>query len=1063
MRACPQCGELSDDRSSYCWSCGAPLRPARAAPREARKTVTALFCDVVGSTTIGEREDPERLHWLMSRFFQEMGAIVERHGGTVGKFIGDAVMAVFGTPVLHEDDALRAVRAAAEMRAALVALNEEFEHSVGVRLEVRIGVNTGEVMAGESSRSETLVAGDAVNTAKRLETSAGSGEILIGSETHRLARDAIVAEEVPALSVKGKAQRLRAYRLLAVAPGVRVRTERFGSPFVGRERELALLRDAWLRAVRERSCQVFTMLGQPGVGKSRLVAEVFADARQGTTVLHGSCLPYGEGITFWPVIEIVREAVRAEESDRAEDVRARLAALVAGEEHAALVAEGVGQLIGGSGGRSTDELFWAVRKLLEAIARRGPLVVVFDDIHWGEPTFVDLIEHLGDWSRGAPLLVVCIARPELLEIRPQWGRGKANAISMLLEPLTEPESDRLIGEILGSSALAEDVRQRVHEAAEGYPLFVEEMISMLVEEGMIRREDGRWNVATDPARVRIPATINLLLASRIDRLPDEERAALELGSVEGRVFHSGAVRHLSTSEAGSVLDRVLTALVDKQLIRPERSEVPGEDAFRFRHILIRDAAYESLTKQSRGELHERFAGWLESVTTHDPEFVGYHLEQAFNYRRELRRLGAADRALAGRAGGLLAAAGSRARDRGDVPAAVKLLTRAVGLLKEAGGASPETLIDLGSVLVETGDLAGGDAVFAEAMDVASGRADTRLATWAALERSYIRLQVDPTYDSRHLHEVARAAIPIFEQLEDHLGVATALTRVAEVHWTRCHIAATEQVLEEALVYATRAGDRREIVEIHELLGRAVVVGPRPVRDAIRRCHEMLERARDQPRLEAWTQSMLAVLEAMSGRADEARALYSQSQRQLADLGLKVLRAGAQMYSGMAELIMREPQAAEREFRRGYASLAEIGEQATLSTMAAFLARAIISQGRFDDVERLTAVSQKAASQTDLASQVLWRGTRARALAWHGKLEQAELLAREAVELARSSDLVNTQADVLMDLAQIVHLARPVGADAVVAEVVSLYEAKGNVASARQARDVRAKWRAPSHA
>jgi tetratricopeptide (TPR) repeat protein len=565
----------------------------------------------------------------------------------------------------------------------------------------------------------------------------------------------------------------------------------------------------------------------------------------------------------------------------------------------------------------------------------------------------------------------------------------------------------------------------------------------------------------------VPATINLLLASRIDRLPDAERDVLECASVEGRTFHRGAVEYLSHSLTGLDLDGVLTVLVRKDLVRPERTQLRGEDAFRFRHILIRDAAYDSIPKQARAELHERFAGWLVAATGDEAvdydEFVGYHLEKAFRYRAELRRLKDPDRRLALLAGRHLASAGSRARTRGDVPAAVKLLTRAISLLAQDGGASPETLIDLGSVLVETGDLVGAEAVFAQATQAASGPADTRLATWAALERSYVQLQIDPTYNSRRLQEVAEAAIPVFERLRDHLGVATALTRVAEVSWTRCHIAATERVLEEAIVHATRAGDRREIHEILELLGRAVVVGPRPVGEAIQRCREILEQARGEPRLEAWTNSMLALLEAMRGHAQEARALYRSSQRTLADLGLRVLLAGAQMYSGMAELVLNEPQAAEREFRRGYVALEEIGEQAMLSTMAAFLARALISQGRYEDVERLTGVSSRAASETDLASQVLWRGASARALAQRGDLESGELLAREAVTLSRSSDFVNTRADVLMDLAQIVHRTRPADADALLAEALSLYEAKGNCASAEQARRVRSEWRAPSPA
>ena len=350
-----------------------------------------------------------------------------------------------------------------------------------------------------------------------------------------------------------------------------------------------------------------------------------------------------------------------------------------------------------------------------------------------------------------------------------------------MEPLARPDSERLIGALLGSVPLPDDVRQRIHEAAEGYPLFVEEMVSMLVDEGVLRRESAGWSVVGDVANIRVPATINLLLASRIDRLPDDERVVLEWASVEGRVFHLGAVRHLSSPRTDLVLDHVLAGLVRKELIRPERSQAAGEDAFRFRHLLIREAAYEAVPKQARAELHERFAGWLESIRG-DPEFVGYHLEQAFRYRSELRRVEATDRRLAGRAGRELATAGIRARRRGDVPAAVKLLSRGTSLLREDSGPSPETLIELGSVLVDTGDLAQGDAAFAEAMRAAADQADDLVAARAALERTYLLWQVDPSYDSGRLLEDAGAAIALFQEAGDDLGVATALTRVAGAHW-----------------------------------------------------------------------------------------------------------------------------------------------------------------------------------------------------------------------------------------------------------------------------------------
>ena len=404
-----------------------PTPTPQQQPLEVRKTVTAIFCDVTGSTALGEVRDPELMRRVMSRYYDEMRAALEGHGGTVEKFIGDAVMAVFGTPVLHEDDALRALRAALEMRDRLATLNDELEESFGLRLEIRIGVCTGEVVAGDPTRGETFVTGDSVVIAQRLQAAAEPGEILVADATYRLARDEVRAEPLEPLELKGKAKPVQAHRLLALdsaGPDV----PRLRSPMVGRGRERRLLQDAFARAVQGRTCHLFTVLGPAGVGKSRLLSEGTAEIGERARVLSGSCLPYGEGITFRPIAEIVAQAFGEE------DVRAAIEAAVGGAD-AAVVAERVTSIVGrdGSGG-TPEEAFWAVRRLFESLAQEQPLVVVFDDINWAEPTLLDLIEHVADWVRDAPLLVVCMARPELLDARGSWGGGKHNATSIFLDP-----------------------------------------------------------------------------------------------------------------------------------------------------------------------------------------------------------------------------------------------------------------------------------------------------------------------------------------------------------------------------------------------------------------------------------------------------------------------------------------------------------------------------------------------------------------------------------------------------------------------------------------------------
>jgi class 3 adenylate cyclase len=699
MLTCPSCGRESPDGFAFCGACGTAFAPVAAA-REVRKVVTVVFCDVSGSTALGERLDPEAMRRTMGRYFEEIRLIVERHGGTVEKFIGDAAMAVFGIPVAHEDDALRAVRSVAEIRDRLTALGEE----LAVALSFRTGVNTGEVVAGEG---ETLVTGDAVNVAARLEQAATPGEILIGAETLALVRDAVTVEAVEPLELKGKRERVPAFRLVAVDATAEAFARHMDAPLVGRVREQQRLRADFEGVVTERTCHMFTLLGPAGVGKSRLVAEFLATGGEAADVLRSRCVHYGEDITYWPLVEI-------------------------------LIAIGVdpGEVIGSS----PAETQLAFRKLLEARAAERPQIIVLDDIQWAEPVFLELIEHISDWSRDAPIFLLCVARPELLELRPGWGGGKLNATTILLEALSGEDCELLISRLAGGTQLTNDVRRRILEAADGNPLFIEEMLAMVSEDG----SDGD---------IVVPPTIHALLQSRLDRLGTGERDLIGRGAVEGQVFHRSTVHELAPEPERADVATHLLSLVRKEMIRSDQPTFPGEEAFRFRHLLIRDAAYDSLPKETRAELHEAFADWLDRHATlvEQDEIVGYHLERAYRNRAELDSADPRLDGLARRAATRLAVAGRAAGGRGDISAMCGLLQRAAQLLPEGDPQRLEALFALSYPLNTAGRW---DEALVAAQELATS-ADPRFQTLGLLPgRSLMCTRGGSTHNGR------RAASPL---------------------------------------------------------------------------------------------------------------------------------------------------------------------------------------------------------------------------------------------------------------------------------------------------------------
>ena len=1007
--------------------------------REVRKKITAISVAVTCSASRTAVVDPEAVRHIFARSLGLVEGAIQRYGGTVETVAGELVTAVFGLPAVHEDDALRAARAAEDLRDRLSALAAELGTHRGVELAFAVGISSGEIVSGGEQASLPRATGEPLTASARLAQAAEPRSILADEPTRRLLRDAVVAEPV------GDVWRL--VEVIGVPlPG------RLMSPMVGRERERRRMQDAFDQAVGDRSCQLFTILGPAGVGKSRLVAEVLGDLADRALVARGRCLPYGDGITFWPLLEAVKEAVGIDDLDSADAVRERLVTALAGDSEAEPAAQQVAELTGlaEAEGGATDG-FAAVRMLFEALARKRPLVLVFDDIHWGEKTFLDLVEYVADTSRGASILLVCLARPELLEASPAWGGGKFNATSVLLEPLSEEECARLVENLAGE--LAEDARGRIASAAEGNPLFVEEMLSMLIEDGLLVREAGRWTPIRDLVEVPVPPTIHALLAARLDRLEPDERTAIECAAVEGKVFHEGAVLDLSPPSVRPFVSSHLDALVRKELIRPHRSDFAGERAFRFRHLMIRDAAYDSLPKARRAELHELFGRWLDRRTgsraSGYEEILGYHLEQAYRYRAELGAVDGEAQTLAREAAERLGAAGSRAFVRRDANAAVNLMSRAAALLPADDLARVDLVPNVRVVQGLSADMSWAERVLAEAVAAARAANDRRVEGHAQVQLGFLRLFTQPAVSAHELHTVADDAIAGFEALGDELGLARAWRLRAQAHYLARRAGACAEASEHALAHARRAGDRLEVREVVEWLCVALMLGPAPAAKAAARCRELLEEVRGDPILDPTVLSVLGNMEAMQGHLDEANELLDRWRRRVEEFGEPIwlfpLNFGFIMLADDAG-------AAERELRAGYEALRRLGEKSHFSSMSALLARAVCAQGRYEEAEQLTRESEEAARPNDIHSHILWRTTRARVLAEKGELEAAEALAREAVGFAAESDFLDSHGDALMNLADVLALAgRAEDAGAAIQEALRLYEQKGDLPAIERAR------------
>jgi class 3 adenylate cyclase len=1008
--------------------------PAVAAPATPvptlRKVVTIVFCDVVGSTALGDSLDPEPLHDVMSSFFAEMRAAIEHHGGTVEKFAGDAVMAVFGVPVSHEDDALRAVRAAAQMRSALATLNESLADSRGVRLELRTAIHTGEVVAGDPAARQAFVTGDAVNVCKRLEEAAPAGEILLGPSTYRLVRDAVSAESFGPLELRGKGEPFPAFRLVELVEGAPGIARRFEAKLVGRDLELSRLRHEFALAVDEQKPRVAAIVGEAGIGKTRLANELLASVRDEASILVGRCVSYGAGATYLPLAEMVRQATGGEPSV------ASIAALVDDEDAdqiAQRVAEAVG-IVEGTGMR--EDTSWAVRRLLESLAHKRPLVVALDDVHWAEATLLDLVEYVLEWGSAAPILIVCTARPELLQERPAWMKS-----AIELEALGAGDAGALV-EDLADEELPEETRARIVEVAEGNPLFVEQLLAYAEEEGALEA---------------VPPSLEALLASRIDRLDQPERAALGRAAVVGREFWRSAVIELSPVDEAAAVERHLMSLVRKGLVRAGRSSLPREDAFRFHHVLIRDVTYAALPKSTRADLHERCAEWLERHSDGYDELVGFHLEQAFLYQSELGKVDRGVRRLGEEAGERLGRAGFRALMRGDFPAAANLLPRGVELLGADNARGRELMCELAVALRSGGDSERATRVLEEAIDAARAALDRRSELRAQIELGYVQVFTQPEQAEQTL-ERTREAITTLESFDDDRALGRAWVLVGIVQGSFfCQNGLWEEAAERALDHYNRLGLPTGLPI--GAIAAALYYGPKPVPEAVARCEALLESADGGRSAAANVLVWLGGLEAQRGNFDDARLLVNRAAQTFVELGGEFSVATTTAHvRGAIELLAGDLGAAEAVFRGACETFERFRAWPYVSTLAAELADVLCWQGSLDEADRWSRVAEEHASSDDVSAQFSWSAARARVLARRGLFEEGETLARRAVGIVEQTDAVSQHASVLIALAEVLHLqGRDAEADTVLDEALRLYEAKGNVAAAALARALRAEF------
>ena len=930
-----------------------------------RKLATVLFVDLVGSTELVSGTDPEVARRRVQQYFDRVSRCVTTHGGIVEKFAGDAVMAAFGIPQAHEDDAERAIRAALSILETVRELG----------LDVRIGIESGEVVVDDASES-TFATGEALNIAARLQQQAPVNGILIGPGAHRLALGRFEVEDEGPVEIRGRPEPVWAWRVICPT-GTRTRTSVRRAPLVGRDAELELLQNTYERAVRDQRAHLFTIYGDAGVGKSRLASE-FVGVLEAATVLYGRALPYGEGVTYSALSDMVKTAAGIADDDPLDDALEKLRDCCPDEAVADLLGLASGVLEAVKGERNQQEIAWAAREWAEKLAEPQPLVLVFEDIHWAEDALLELVEHMATWVRNVPILLLCLARPELLDLRPGWGGGRVRATAIELEPLGRADSEALI-EALLDGELGVGSRQALLDKTEGNPLFVEETVRMMSE--------------ADGAGIeRIPDTLQALIAARIDHLPPGEKELLQGAAVIGRIFWKGALGELVLE--GTDIDPLLDDLQLREFVLPEvRSSISGEDAFKFKHVLIREVAYGGLSKLARAGYHQRFAEWLRKRAGEELlEVRAYHLDHATALLAELD--GSPPAELAQEAAAALEEAGRRALAREANATARKLLIRAVELepTLERRFQAARAAWRMSEFPVVSPEM---EQVLRDARE--QGERDLEARALTALAEVTVFREADVG----RAEELAREALGVAVRDESRVDALRILETVA---WWRGRLTESEEYAQEQLEIARRL--ERPDIESEALLS---LVGIYTSRQDDERAEPLIERALElaeqsgslTAKAHAYKES--GELHAWRGHYDEALAEYAKARELFTEVGAATHLARTMLRIAMVRRRRGEVDEAEKLAREGIRILKPLEDRGTLCEVQRFLAEVLLEQGKVDEAEVYALKAVETVGPQDVSSQASTKRSLALVRAVQGRDDEAEALLREAIEILERSE------------------------------------------------------------